>query len=182
MLKKIFIMGLLLSGVLYASSDQPNYDNHFDAEDIKDIPVDAEIEEVEVESVEIEPDLSTVKLESLVFQEKIKLDRSGKKVKKNILVKQVIRGTKVVYINRLINNDSEDKINLVVKNPIPTGTEYVINSAICGKGCIIGYSTDGGQSFSLENHIGEHYTNLEFYFKTLSSKQEMRMGFRAIVK
>ncbi|HIO96254.1 MAG TPA: hypothetical protein EYG67_05470 [Campylobacterales bacterium] len=180
MLKKISIMGLLLSGVLCASSDQPNYDNYFDAEDMKEIPAD--IEMVETVEVEIEPDLSAVKLESLVFQEKIELDKSGKKVKKNVPVKQVIRGTKVVYINRLINHDAEAKINLVVKNPIPKGTEYVINSARCYGECSIGYSTDGGQSFSLENHIGEHYTDLEFYFKTLSSKQEMRMGFRAIVK
>ena len=175
MLKKISIMGLLLSGVLCGSSDQPNYDDHFDAEDMKEIPAD-------IETVEIEPDLSAVKLESLVFQEKIELDRSGKKVKKNVPVKQVIRGTKVVYINRLINRDAEVKINLVVKNPIPKGTEYVINSARCYGECRIGYSTDGGQSFSLENHVGEHYTDLEFYFKILSPKQEMRMGFRAIVK
>jgi len=71
-------------------------------------------------------------------------------------------------------------MSIVVKNPIPNGTEYVKGSAICQGICTISYSTDGGRTLVKKEDSGVNF--IEFYFKNIPAQKEFRMGFRAVVK
>ena len=173
MLRRVFGMALLLSMTLEAMGPSINYDDKFDKE--AKAFIKKEVKE------DLSQRLSMLTLKSLVFQEK-RVSQNGKSVTKNIPVKKVPKGSKVVYINRLINNDSRAKIDIVVKNPVPLGASYIVGSAICDTGCTISFSSDGGATFSTEEEEGQNYTDLEFHFKRIASKKEMRMGFRAIIK
>ncbi len=173
MLRRVFGMALLLSMTLEAMGPSINYDDKFDQE--AQASIKKEVKE------DLSQRLSMLTLKSLILQEKY-VNQNGKSIKKNIPVKKVSKGSKVVYINRLINNDSRAKIDIVVKNPIPLGTSYIIGSATCNGGCIISFSSDGGATFSTEEEEGQNYTDLEFHFKKIASKKEMRMGFGAIIK
>jgi hypothetical protein len=180
MLRRGLITILLLSGAVYSMGNPPpNYDNRYD-EEIKE-EVSADIESIQADiRAKKEAQLSSLKLESFVFQEKLVIGKDGKKIKKNIPVEQVVRDTKVVYINRVLNRDREIKTDIIVKNPIPRGTEYIKGTAICEKGCKISYSTDGGQTLNSSDEAGASY--IEFHFENIYPKKEVRMGFRAIIK
>jgi len=174
MLRSVFGGVVLLGVTVHAMGPTINYDEKFDQEARQIIQKNLQ--------GDLKQRLAGLRLLSLPFQEKVTRTADGKEVKKNEPVHRVERGSRVVYINRLINEAREKKENIVVKNPIPKGTEYVVGSAICDTGCTIGYSTDGGATFSPKEQAGAHYTDLEFYFKEVPPRKEMRMGFRAIVK
>ena len=159
MIKNILVLLVLVSSGLLAMGHTVNYDDKFNEE---------EQQEINSNSIDI---LSNINLESFVFQEK-----NGK----NIPVKRVKRNSKVVYINRIMNSNSSPKRDIVVKNPIPSGTEYVNGSAICQGICTISYSTDGGETLVQKEDSGINF--IEFHFKTIPAQKEFRMGFRAIVK
>ncbi len=167
---------LLVLGVvsIHAMGPTINYDEKFDQEVQQGI-----VKDVQMDSRQR---LEGLHLVSLVFQEKTTRTPDGKEIKKNQPVSRVERGSRVVYINRLINETGQNKRDIVVKNPMPNGTEYVAGSAICDAGCTISYSSDGGRSFTTQEEAGVHYTDLEFYFKEVPANKELRMGFRAIVK
>jgi hypothetical protein len=159
MIKNTLVLLVLISSGLLAMGHTINYDDKFNEE-----------EQQEINSNSIDT-LSDINLESFVFQEK-----NGK----NIPVKKVKRNSKVVYINRVINSSSSLKRDIVVKNPIPNGTEYVKGSAICQGICTISYSTDGGKTLVQKEDSGVNF--IEFYFKNIPAQKEFRMGFRAVVK
>ena len=179
MLREIFLIGSVSTTMLCAMGGPvPNYDEKFNEninERIKEnIATSAPIEEEVVERVKVEKvsdDISLLKMKSLVFQE----------IKgKNIPVKEVKAGEKVVYINVVLNSGSQTQRDVVVKNPIPLGTEYILGSATCNNGCTISYSSDGGANLSSNEEGAVSY--IEYYFKRMNAKQEYRMGFRAVVK
>lgn len=180
MLQRGLITILLLSGAVYSMGNPPpNYDNNYDKE-IEEA-VSADIESIqEGFRAKREAKLSSLNIESFSFQEKITRGKDGKKVKKNIPVELVLRDAKVVYINRLINRAKETKTDIVVRNPIPKGAEYIKGSAICEKGCTISYSTDGGETLNSSDKNGVSY--IEFHFANIYPEKEVRMGFRAIIK
>jgi uncharacterized repeat protein (TIGR01451 family) len=168
---------MLLSGVLYAmGGNTPNYDERYDSEVASVVG-----EDVHAMRATKARTLSSLELKSYSFQEKLIVGRDGKKNKKNMPVKQVKRGSAVVYINRILNKSNETKTEIVVKNPIPEGTVYVKDSAICDKGCAISYSTDGGATLETSDD-GKRYNYIEFHFSNIYPKKEVRMGFRAIVE
>ena len=177
--------------------DTPNYDNRYDSEiekransssigdrigAIHSSKLGERIEESMGVNENISVDTSNLKLDSLVFQEKRVTNSFGKEVKKNIPVKEVRRGAKVVYINRLISSANKVKTNIIVKNPIPEGTAYVRGTAKCENGCSIRYSMDGGVTFLDSDSEDNLYNYIEFHFKNIFPNKEVRMGFRAIVE
>lgn len=84
MLQKGFIAILLLSGVLHAmGADAPNYDNRYDREVASSVGQDVQAMRATKASI-----LSSLHLESFSFQEKLVTQKNGKKVKKNIPVKE----------------------------------------------------------------------------------------------
>jgi len=161
-MRKVLLI-LSLSMGLWSMGHTINYDDKFNEE---------EREEVDSNAIAIEENsLDNIELKSSAF-----IEKNGK----NISVKKVKRNSKVVYINRLINSNSTPRRDIIVKNPIPEGTEYIKGSAICQGSCIISYSNDGGETLTKNDNGNVNY--IEFYFKTIPSYKELRMGFRAIVK
>jgi len=159
-MKKILLI-LSFSMGLWSMGHTINYDDKFNEE---------ETQEVDSNAIE-ENSLNNIELKTSAF-----IEKNGK----NISVKKVKRNSKVVYINRIINSSSSEKRDIVVKNPIPRGTEYIKGSAICQGICTISYSSDGGETLMQKDNGEINY--IEFHFKTIPSYKELRMGFRAIVK
>jgi len=167
-MKKILVM-LSLSMGLWSMGHTINYDDKFNEEERQEVNSNAMQEDVIVEKKEAS--IENIELETSAF-----IEKNGK----NISVKKVKRNSKVVYINRVINSNSNPRKDIVVKNPIPEGTEYIKGSAICQGSCIISYSNDGGETLTKNDNGNVNY--IEFYFKTIPSYKELRMGFRAVVK
>ncbi len=158
---RILLLIFFIFNLLYPMGSTINYDEQYNQEEIKEVN----------QEVSQNP-LKNVILETFVFQEK-----NGK----NIPVKRVEIGSSVVYINRVINSNSEPRKGIVVKNPIPDGAKYIKGSAICDGGCIISYSTDGGGTLTQNENEGENYNYVEFFFKSIPAYKEYRMGFRATI-
>lgn len=171
MLKKILTTTLLLSLMGYASMPTVNYDEQFD---------DAEMENINEHIVD--DTLLGLDLQSLTFQEMTVKTPDGKEEQKNVSVKKVKAGEKVVYINRLINQTGQTKQGIIVKNPIPQGTRYVHGSAICDKGCTISYSSNQGTTLDKNEDTHRNYDYLEFHFYQIAPNSEVRMGFRAVIE
>jgi len=159
-MKKILLM-LSLSMGLWSMGHTINYDDKFNEEETQEVNSNA-VEEETVENIE---------LKTFAF-----IEKNGK----NIPVKKVKRNSKVVYINKVINSNSNSKRDIVVKNPIPSGTKYIKGSAICQGTCTISYSSDGGETLIQKDDGQVNF--IEFHFKTIPSYKEFRMGFRAIVE
>jgi len=170
-MKKILVM-LSLSMGLWSMGHTVNYDDKFNEEETQEVNSNA-VEETSVDnSVDNnEASVKNIELKTFAF-----IEKNGK----NIPVKKVKRDSKVVYINKIINSNSSSKRDIVVKNPIPSGTEYIKGSAICQGSCTISYSSDGGETLIEKDNGKINY--IEFHFKTIPSYKEFRMGFRAIVK
>jgi len=165
-------------------NDNINYDEEFDrvdesmsakeevAEDIfKEPEPIQEPEPTSIPKLDKSQILSKLKIETYTFQEK-----NGKK----IAVKYVPKNSSVIYLNRVVNSDDIQKGNIIVKNPIPKGAEYIKGSATCDSGCTIFYSSGGADKLSKNDSGNIDY--IEFYFKSIPANQEVRMGFRAVVK
>ena len=180
MLREIFLIGSVSATMLCAMGGPvPNYDERFNEninERIKEniatsSPIVEEIIEPPVKVEKVSNDISNLRIKSLVFQE----------IKgKNTPVKEVKSGGKVVYINIVFNDSSKTKRDIIIKNPIPVGTEYVLGSATCNNGCTISYSNDGG--LNLSSNEQDNVSYIEYYFKRMNAGQEYRMGFRARVR
>ena len=185
-MKKLFIL-MLSSHLLFSmGNDNINYDEQFDRvdESLSEAGVEADegtsVEELET-IVQSEPIpapqldkseiLSKLKLQTYAFQE-----RNGK----NIPVRYVTINSPVIYLNRVINQDDTDKQNIIVKNPIPRGAEYVRGSATCGDGCRILYSNDNGETLLPYEEGRVNY--IEFVFDDIPAEGEVRMGFRAVIR
>ena len=170
-MKKLLVTIFLVSVLGYATMPTVNYDEQFDREEIENINKHI-----------INDTLSGLKLETFTFQERIFKTAKGEMVKKNVIVKKVKPGDKVVYINRVINETGKAKRNIVVKNPIPKGTKYLHGSAICDKGCTISYSSNQGATLQSKDDTTQNYNYLEFHFYQILANQEVRMGFRVVIE
>ena len=170
-MKKLLATIFLISVLGYAAMPTVNYDEQFDSEEIENINDHI-----------INDALLGLKLETLTFQERILKTAKGETVKKNVTVKKVKHGDKVVYINRVINETGEVKRNIVVRNPIPQGTRYLHGSAVCDKGYTISYSSNQGTTLQSKDDTTQNYNYLEFHFYQILANQEVRMGFRVIIE
>ena len=161
MVKKIVLIMLSMVSLLYSMGNNINYDDRFNQEEYREI--DKELND---------------RLNNVTLTSKVYIEINGK----NIPVKRVKVGTAVVYIDILVNSNSEARRDIVVKNPIPQGSKYLVGSAICNGDCIISYSKDGGATFTEREKQGEIYNYIEFYFRNIPAYKEFRMGFRAVVE
>jgi len=180
-MKKIFIL-IIFSYILFGmGNDNINYDEKFDSIDES---LSAEEGSVSVEELEtIKPSsmprppldkskiISGLELKTYTFQEK-----NGK----NVPVTKVLKNSQVIYLDRVVNRGNVDKHNIVVKNPIPKGVDYVRGSATCNGECKIFYSSDNGETLSTAQNGKINF--IEFVFDNIPAGGEVRMGFRAIVR
>jgi|GEM_PF-7072527 len=170
----LFIFSHLLFGM---GNDNINYDEQFDRVD-ESLSLEAGIEPTPTPTPTPKPiklDKSEI-LSNLVLRTYTLKEQNGK----NVPIKYVTKNSSVVYLNQVINRDDIDKSDIIIKNPIPKGVEYIKGSATCDSGCKIFYSNNGGER--LLNHEEGKVDYIEFYFKNIPADREVRMGFRAIVR
>lgn len=87
------------------------------------------------------------------------------------------------------NNSRCSLKNLVLKQPIPKGTQYVKDSAIAIDGAELLFSIDGGKTFSLQPKIGKqvvpaadyNYLRWRFIGKT-PAKAQVKTTYKLQVK
>jgi uncharacterized repeat protein (TIGR01451 family) len=186
MKKKLLMVLCTVSGVLYAMGTDVNYDEKFDSAEKSQMtttvtePVATPTPIVKKEVVASNP-LEGLVIKTLYFQKKT-VDHEGAKAKKYVEVKDALVESKVTYINKLINTTNKTKKDVVIKNPIPKGVEYVLGTASCLDDCTIRYSADNGKTLVANDKGGENYNYLEFTFSTVPPKKEFRMGFDTIIK
>ena len=141
--------------------------------------------------------ISNIKLEKAVFEEQIAIDTLGIKSRKLIPIKRDTRvqhGATLLYLNRLTNTSRVTKRDIVVVNPIPFKTAYLLGSATCEGSCQIKFSIDGGKSFDYGEKLyviygkgkrvakGSEYTHIQFIFKSLSPFSRTKMAFKSSLK
>ena len=135
-----------------------------------------------------------VSISSASFQEQIKVNENGERVKEWVKTSKVVPGTIIRYINRLYNDGKVSATNLVINNPIPKNMEYVANSASCQDGCSISYSVDGGKTFKepmeLFLGVGENrhlaraseYTDIRWLVSRLDANMQSSVEYKARLK
>jgi len=186
---KIFLISIVCSSILFGmGNDNINYDEQFDrVDETYSVEAAETIDEsgVEEEQIRLEDERED-RVDEIIDKSQILLDLTLDSFAieningKNRRVRYVLKNSPVIYINRLINRSSIEKRGIIVKNPIPKGSEYIKGSATCGSGCKIFYSNDNGET--LLGHEEGRVNYIEFYFDTIPPNREVRMGFRAIVK
>jgi len=137
---------------------------------------------------------SEVSISSTSYQEAVKVNSNGEKVKEWIPTAKVVPGTIVRYVNSLNNGGEERATNLVINNPIPENMEYVANSATCQSECSVRYSVDGGKTFKdpSELFVGEgqarhlaeakEYTNIRWVLTALEAHAATTVEYKARLK
>lgn len=135
-----------------------------------------------------------VSISSASFQEQVKVNEKGEKVKAWVKASKVVPGTTIRYVNTLNNNGKGTASKLVVNNPVPENMEYVANSASCQDGCSISYSVDGGKTFKepmklflgvgKNRHLARasEYTNIRWVVSKLDAKMQSSVEYKARLK
>jgi len=137
---------------------------------------------------------ANVTISSLSYQEQIKVESKGKKVRSWVKAEKVVPGSIVRYVNSLENKGTQNASKLVINNPIPENMEYVADTASCQGSCTVTYSIDGGKSFKKvsELFIGEgderhlarpaEYTDIRWVLDTLDAKSKSSVEYKARLK
>jgi uncharacterized repeat protein (TIGR01451 family) len=120
----------------------------------------------------------------------------GKEIKKKVPATEVEPGQTLIFTLKYSNNGDETATNVVIKNPIPKDTEYVVGSAT---GDTPMFSIDGGNVFKkpslltyeLKNNAGktikktaspEQYTDIRWIVQKVLSGSTGKVSFRVKVK
>jgi len=101
----------------------------------------------------------------------------------------------VIFTNTFENISDKTASDIVINNPIPSGTEYKSGSTF-GKETDIEFSADGGKKFAHaealkrrdaqgqeRTALASEYTNIRWTYKgQLSAGKSGEVGFRAVIK
>jgi uncharacterized repeat protein (TIGR01451 family) len=122
----------------------------------------------------------------------------GREVKKRIATSEIEPGQTLIFTMKYANKGDEKAINVVINNPIPQDSIYVVGSAT-GIGSEINYSIDGGKTFKqpslltyeVDNPSGdpikmtaspEQYTNIRWIVKEVAAGQKGEVSFSIRLK
>ena len=135
---------------------------------------------------------------AMTAEKEVAVVENGKTVLKRVKAETVESGQTIFYTLTVTNQGDEKAANVVLNNPLPEGTVYVVNSAY-GEGTKIVFSADGGQRFdvpsrltvqvkkadgSVEKRIAapEEYTHIRWTIDEVLPGRGLTLGYRAIVK
>ena len=124
--------------------------------------------------------------------------KNGKKIVKRVPAKEVDPGQVLVFTLKFSNKGDENATNVVVDNPIPKETVYVVGSA-SGVGSDITFSINGGKTFKKPTLLTyemkgpdgkkikkkaspEQYTNVRWVIPTVLPGKGGEVSFKARVK
>jgi uncharacterized repeat protein (TIGR01451 family) len=90
---------------------------------------------------------SPVRFANTAQKQNISVDEDGVKRITLTSTDLIVPGDTVVYTSTFTNIGTEDVSNIVVSNPIPANTQYIVFSAK-GKTTRVSFSVDGGKTFA----------------------------------
>jgi uncharacterized repeat protein (TIGR01451 family) len=135
---------------------------------------------------------------NMTAEKEISVVINGNAVVKRVAADTVESGQTLFYTLMVTNRGDEKAANVVLNNPVPEGTAYVVDSAY-GEGTKIVFSADGGQSYDLpprlvvqlKNADGsagkriadpEEYTHIRWTVAEVLPGKSLKLGYRATVK
>lgn len=122
----------------------------------------------------------------------------GQEVTKRIATSEIEPGQTLIFTMKYANKGDDKAINVVIDNPIPEESVYVVGSAT-GIGSEIQFSIDGGETFKqpslltyeVDNPSGEpfkmtaspeQYTNIRWIVKEIPAGQQGEVSFSIRLK
>ena len=137
---------------------------------------------------------ATLKVTS-ISQVELAVVRNGLKQILRISPDKAVPGTEVIFTNTVENVGQSPASDIVVKNHIPSDTEYLADSAF-GNDCAILYSADGGKTFATAENLRirgadgqqylaqpRQYTDIRWNMKgQLAGGTSSEVGFRAAIR
>lgn len=137
-----------------------------------------------------------IKLE-MQAQKEIVVVEDGKAITRRVTAETIESGNEIIYTIHYRNSGDETATNVVVNNPIPKDTAYILGSAT-GRGAEITFSIDGGVSFKGPSLLSyevdtpegkvkrqatpEHYTHIRWVVEAIPVQIDGELGFRVKVK
>jgi len=134
---------------------------------------------------------------SITAEKVIQTEKGGKSVETRISADDVQPGDTIVYTLNYINKGDADAVGVVLNDPIPQGTVYIVDSAF-GPGSTISFSIDAGKNFKqpgmliYEVNINgkaekrkatpEQYTHIRWTVEKIAPGKSGMAGFRVRVK
>lgn len=123
---------------------------------------------------------------------------NGKEIRKIVPSVVVEPGQTLIYTLKYRNDGDEKATNVMINNPIPKDTAYVVGSAT-GLGSEIAFSIDGGKSYKQPTLLTyemadpegksvkkmaapEEYTNVQWLVKEIGPGQKGEVTFQVKVK
>lgn len=136
-----------------------------------------------------------IKVTSLAEVEVVTVGKDGKKSIKRTSPEKATPGTEVIFTNVFENVSNKVASDIVINNPIPSGTFYKAES-VAGKDTVIEFSADGGKTLGSAEKImarsadgSQHtatpseYTNIRWTYKgQLAPGKSSEVSFRAVIK
>jgi len=134
-------------------------------------------------------------VQSIAETEVVVTNKAGRKEKKRQPVALAVPGSQVIYTTRFTNKGAKPAGNVIINNPIPENTVFVIGSAF-GSSTEITYSVDHGKSYDLPNKLKvkipggterpaepRDYTHIRWrYLGELAPGKRGDVGFRVVIK
>ena len=143
--------------------------------------------------------LAKPKIELEMFSEKeVIVEENGKQLKKVVQAKDIQPGEEIIISIRYQNTGDEVAKNISIKNPVPEGTVYVLDSAK-GHNSQITFSIDQGKTFKKPSlltyeHVDssgkrvkskasyEQYSHIQWVVETVMPGKKGSVSFRVKVK
>ena len=133
----------------------------------------------------------------ITAEKAVMVEKDGKQIEKLVEAKEVAPGDTLVYTLSYENKGDETATNVVLVDPIPDATTYIVGSAF-GPGATVAFSIDGGKTFKEPSlllykvKVGdkmisrkaspEQYTHIRWTVENIPAGKSGIAGFRVRVK
>lgn len=134
---------------------------------------------------------------TIMAEKEIVVTEQGKKVKKLVEAKDIVPGEEIIYTLNYSNTGTEAATNVVLSDPIPAGTSYILGSA--SEAGELSFSIDHGKNFKRpalltyevsiaggkkEKRVAspEEYTDIRWVIPSLPAGEKGAVIFKVKVK
>lgn len=135
---------------------------------------------------------------TIAAEKEVTIEEQGKKIVKRVPAEKTVPDEVLFYTIRYKNETKTPATDVVINDPIPSGTTYILGSAY-GTGTIIEFSVDGGESYKQPSTltyevrqadgkiikrraIPEDYTHIRWIIGTIPPGKGDKLGFQVKVK
>lgn len=95
---------------------------------------------------------------NIISEKEVVVEEKGKQITKKVLAKDIEPGEELIFTITYKNKGDEIAKNVAIKNPVPEGAVYVVDSAK-GKNSDITFSIDNGKTFKKPSLLTYEHSN-----------------------